>query len=337
MSLYIRKPRTPTLAKALIIEAIGKVYILEPYHPVPIPGPGEVPIRCVAVSLNPVDWLSKAYNFGITSLPWINGRDASGVIEAVGEDVADCRVGDVVFTLTDYTKSHAGSYQEFFIATASCVAKIPPRMSFESAAAVPVAAITAAIHGVHPEPLLAKIYGLSVIAIASPENFEYIKLAGADVVLDRNNPDEALHRIREITKGDLRLAFDAVGPRTARLCAKALRSGTQRPPLTLVALAGLPRNVEQDAAFDGISLPTVKVKLFHNEPEYGSSLLKELTAYLTDGRLKPPPISVLAGGFDAVNVGLLQLRNGQISGQKLVVRVNETNNDKLSRPDLGWL
>ncbi|KAL2847014.1 oxidoreductase [Aspergillus pseudodeflectus] len=368
MSLYARKPRTPTLATALLIKAIGTDYTLEPYHPVPIPGPDEVLIRCVAVSLNPVDWQSKAYNFGISSLPWVNGRDASGVIEAVGDNMSSLCVGDAVFTLTDYTKSHSGSYQEFFIATASSVARIPSGMSFESAAALPVAAITAAISlqrymGIGPSvpcPIsarehrclliwggatstgymaiqLAKIYGLSVITVASTVNFEYLRQAGADVVLDRKDPDEALRRIREITHGRLRLAFDAVGPTTARLCARALCKEAGQPSSVLVALAGLPKDVVEGPVFSTIMLPTVKVKLFHNEPTFGRHLLQELTAYLGDGRLKPPRISILSGGFQAVETGLLKLRNKEISGRKLVIRVDETNNLKESRHDLGWL
>jgi NADPH:quinone reductase-like Zn-dependent oxidoreductase len=368
MSTYTRKPRTPTLARALLIKAIDTDYTLEPYHPVPIPGPDEVLIRCVAVSLNPVDWQSKAYNFSITSLPWVNGRDASGVIEAVGDDVSNFHIGDAVFTLTDSTKSHAGSYQEFFIAAASSIARIPSGMSFESAAAVPVAAITAAISlqrymGITPSSppspsgnerqwlliwggatstgymaiQLAKIYGLSVIAVASPANYGYLREAGADLVLDRNGPDEALRRIQEITRGKLRLAFDAVGPTTARLCAKALCKESGQTLSVLAALAGIPKDVPEGLVFNTISLPTVKVKLFHNEPAYGSRLLQELTAYLADGCLKPPRICILSGGFEAVNLGLLRLRNKEISGQKLVIRVDETSHSTELRHDLGWL
>ncbi|KAL3482899.1 chaperonin 10-like protein [Aspergillus germanicus] len=368
MSIYVRKSRTPTLAKALLIKAIDTDYTLELYHPVPIPGPEEVLIRCVAVSLNPVDWQSKAYNFGITSLPWVNRRDASGVIEEVGDDVSSFYFGDAVFTLTDYTNSHAGSYQEFFIAAASSIATIPSGMSFESAAAVPVAAITAAISlqrcmGITPSPprsplgnerqwlliwggatstgymaiQLAKIYGLSVIAVASPANYEYLRQAGADVVLDRNGPDEALRRIQEITRGKLWLAFDPVGSTTARLCARALCEESGQPMSVLVALAGTPEDVTEGPIFNTISLPTVKVKLFHNEPVFGSRLLQELTAYLADGRLKPPRISFLSGGFEAVNLGLLRLRNKEISEQKLVIRVDETRHSTGLRHDLGWL
>jgi NADPH:quinone reductase-like Zn-dependent oxidoreductase len=184
---------------------------------------------------------------------------------------------------------------------------------------------------------LAKIYGLTVITVASPVNFEYLRQAGADVVLDRNDPDEALRRIREITHAGLRLAFDAVGPTTARLCARALCKEAGQPSSVLVALAGLPKDVVEGPVFSTIMIPTAKVKLFHNEPTFGRRLLQELTAYLGDGRLKPPRISILSGGFQAVDTGLLKLRNKEISGRKLVIRVDETNNLKESRHDPGWL
>ncbi|KAL4878122.1 chaperonin 10-like protein [Aspergillus karnatakaensis] len=383
MSLYTRKPRTPTLAKALLIHGLGEEHTLEHNHPVPTPGPDEVLVRCAAVSLNPVDWQSKTYNFGISSLPWINGRDASGSIESIGRNVTGLSIGDAVFTLTDYTKSNAGSYQEFFVAAATSVARIPSGLGFEQAAAVPVAGVTAGVvlqrymgielglglksrvdsngdgrgGGSQRQWLLiwggatstgymaiqlAKIYGLSVIAVASVRNFEYLKDAGADVVLDRRFPEEALPRVEEVTKrdGGLRLAFDAVGVTTAGFCARILRKDGKngKDESVLVALAGLPRGVEEDPEFKGLSLPTIKVKVFHNEPEFGAALLKELTTYLSDGRLKPPRVSVLSGGFDAVNLGLLRLRNMEISGTKLVIRVDETrSSSKDMQHELGWL
>ena len=51
-----RNVRTPKLAKALLVHEFGQEFILDYAHPVPIPGPDEVLIKCVAVGLNPVDW-----------------------------------------------------------------------------------------------------------------------------------------------------------------------------------------------------------------------------------------------------------------------------------------
>lgn len=54
--VLLRKSRAPLLAKALLVSHIGKDMILDYSYPVPVPGPDEVLIKCVAVGLNPVDW-----------------------------------------------------------------------------------------------------------------------------------------------------------------------------------------------------------------------------------------------------------------------------------------
>lgn len=64
----------------------------ELHHDWPRPAlqaPDEILIRNVAVGLNPVDWKSVAYNFGIQNCPWVLGRDIAGVVEEVGTAVTD--------------------------------------------------------------------------------------------------------------------------------------------------------------------------------------------------------------------------------------------------------
>lgn len=58
----------------------------------------EIIIYNHAVGLNPIDFKSVDYNFCLPSFPWVNGREMSGVIVAVGSDVKDYNVGDRVWT-----------------------------------------------------------------------------------------------------------------------------------------------------------------------------------------------------------------------------------------------
>ncbi|CDS01816.1 hypothetical protein, partial [Sporisorium scitamineum] len=54
---------------------------LSPHQPIPVPlSPTELVIRNDAVGLNPVDWKSVSYNFGIPAFPWILGRDIAGTV-----------------------------------------------------------------------------------------------------------------------------------------------------------------------------------------------------------------------------------------------------------------
>jgi hypothetical protein len=59
---------------------------------------GEVIIRTQAVGLNPIDWKSVDYGFCLPEFPWITGREMAGVIEHIGPDVADLKVGQRVWT-----------------------------------------------------------------------------------------------------------------------------------------------------------------------------------------------------------------------------------------------
>ena len=137
---------------------------------------------------------------------------------------------------------------------------------------------------------LAKLYGHRVIAVCSSHNFDYVREAGAEVVLDRKDSHASLtSQIRQITAGNLRYAFDAVGSTSATSCLRCLES--QEPSnerRVLVALAGFPAEVKKAGKVNGVyklsdgsqvEVPEIKVKVFHNEPDFGDQILKEITAY----------------------------------------------------------
>src|SRR5689334_18044210 len=78
--------------------------------PVPTPGEGEVLVRVHATSVNPFDWkVRRGYLAGWLnhSLPLILGWDVSGVVEAVGPQVTDLRVGDEVYGMADPSRNGA--------------------------------------------------------------------------------------------------------------------------------------------------------------------------------------------------------------------------------------
>ncbi len=108
----------------------------------PAPGPGQVLVRIRAASVNPVDTKirQQGANYGIEP-PIVLGYDAAGIVEAVGDGVDDLAVGDEVF-YTPALSAH-GTYAEFHAADAADVVVKPRSLSFEEAAAVPLAACTA--------------------------------------------------------------------------------------------------------------------------------------------------------------------------------------------------
>lgn len=184
----------------------------------PAPGPGEVLVKVKAAGLNPVDYKTATNGNPNWSYPHILGVDAAGVIEETGEGVSEFRKGDRVFYHGNLTKK--GGFAEFAVTTAHTVARIPDELSFEDAAALPCAGMTAyqalirkmnlqsgetiLIHGgaggVGGFAIqLAKNIGAKVITTCSPENEEYVKELGADYVIFYKT--ENVHaRILEITE-----------------------------------------------------------------------------------------------------------------------------------------
>jgi len=112
--------------------------------PKPAPKEGEVLIRVRAASVNPADWkIREGYLEAMIphTLPLILGLDAAGIVEAVGQNVTEFEMGDEVYANIGMTRD--GSYAEYVAADAGAVALKPKAADFETAASVPVAALTA--------------------------------------------------------------------------------------------------------------------------------------------------------------------------------------------------
>jgi hypothetical protein len=84
--------------KALCVVAKHTYAVLEDMPYPVLHTPDELVVRIKAVGLNPIDWKSVDYNFCMPSFPWVGGREATGVVEQIGEKVKDFSVGDTVWT-----------------------------------------------------------------------------------------------------------------------------------------------------------------------------------------------------------------------------------------------
>ena len=106
--------------------------------PVPSPGPNEVLIKvhATAITAHELDWPES-----VARPNPIPGHDVAGVVAEVGNQVNGFREGDEVFALTSFSRD--GAAAECVIATSNELAIKPSNLSFEHAAAVPLAALTA--------------------------------------------------------------------------------------------------------------------------------------------------------------------------------------------------
>lgn len=111
---------------------------------IPTAGPGQVLVKVHAAGINPIDWKLRAGEMkGIipVQFPVTVGRDLSGVVEAVGEDVESFRVGDEVYAVMP--KEAFGAYAEYALLDQSHVALKPETLDFVQASTVPMSALTA--------------------------------------------------------------------------------------------------------------------------------------------------------------------------------------------------
>ncbi len=184
-------------------------------QPMPLPGPGEVVVGVHAASVNARDWhlmrgeprLARlldrsAFAARRPRVP-TRGTDLAGVVEAVGKGVTRWRPGDAVFG------EGIGAFAEHAVAPAHQLAALPDGVTFEEAAALPLAATTAmlCVTAAQPRPgsqvlingasggvgtfavQLAKHLQLHVTAVVSPRNTELARRLGADRVIDYTASD----------------------------------------------------------------------------------------------------------------------------------------------------
>jgi NADPH:quinone reductase-like Zn-dependent oxidoreductase len=207
--------------------------------PDPVAGPGQVLVDVYAASVNGADWKVRAGHYAtITELPYIPGRDFSGVVSALGAGVSDLAIGDAVFGVCDVGQEAA--YAEKVAIKASILAKKPEKLSHTEAAAVALIGLTALTSiedtlqlkpgetiliqggagGVASFAIqVAKHIGARVITTTSAANVDYVRGLGADEVIDYNRQDFA----GSVSGCDA--VFDSVGGEVATRSFAVLRSG----------------------------------------------------------------------------------------------------------------
>ena len=214
----------------------------------PEAGKGEVLVRVRAASVNPADW------YAMAGIPWLArpqmglrrpktgrvGLDLAGEVAAVGAGVSRFQPGDEVFG------AGTGTLAEYAVASEDSLVGKPASLSFEQAAAVPVAGLTA-LQGLRDKGRLqpgqqvlvngasggvgtfavqvAKALGAEVTGVCSTRNLDMVRSLGADRVVDYTRED--------FTRTDRRydLLLDVAGSRPWSACRRVL---TQRGILVLV-------------------------------------------------------------------------------------------------------
>jgi NADPH:quinone reductase-like Zn-dependent oxidoreductase len=284
-----------------------KAFIYEKYGPperlrmaevdTPAPNANEVLVKVLAASVNAADWhvLRGRPLFSRATLGWLRpkhkilGVDIAGQVEAVGPDVTRFQPGDEVYAnLLDHG---FGGFADYVSVPVKVMSLKPANLSFEEAAAVPMAAVTAlqglrhhgelrptqqilingATGGVGSFAVqLAKAAGAEVTAVTSTPNLELVRSLGADHVIDYTTTD--------LVRGGRRydLILDTVGNRSVPELRRALAPGGKAAVTGFTSMRRLL----------GVSLRGGK-DIAQVQAHVTTKDLELLSALIEDGKLRP--------------------------------------------------
>jgi NADPH:quinone reductase-like Zn-dependent oxidoreductase len=294
--------------------------------PRPEPLPTEVLVRVVSAGLNPVDVKTRAGG-GVAGLlgepPFILGWDVSGVVEQVGHGVHTLKIGDEIYGMPWFPRQ-AGGFAEYVTAPSRQFALKPSSVDHDTAAAVPLAGLTAwqilhdavqitpgqrvlihaAAGGVgHFAVQFAKDLGATVIGTARAAKHEWLRKLGADEVIDYTT-DRFEEQI-----SDIDVVVDLIGGEVS------IRSlDTLRPGGTIVAVpSGVSGDLQEQATARGFTAIPFLV-----EPD--GPALTRIARLIDDGKVHVEVEQVFP--FAETAAAHQRQESGRTQG-KLVVRVTE--------------
>ena len=286
----------------------------------PEPGPDDVLVDVHAASVNPLDWKMRE---GVmramfdVPMPYIPGRDFSGVVRTAGANVDHVAAGDAVYGTAD--RMRHGTQAELLVTPGSMVARKPPSLSHTEAASLAVTGLTAlsSLEVVAPVEAGCKILihagaggvgclaiqyaahkGASITSTASAANADYVQSLGAEMVIDYQTADFTG------LPPEFDIVYDTMGGAVHRKSFEVLRPGG-----TLVYVNAAP--IEGDPPRDDVEVKGTPVS-------YDTALLDRLTQLIEEGVIKPQVGTVfpLADAVAAYN----QNQTGHARG-KIVLEV----------------
>jgi NADPH:quinone reductase-like Zn-dependent oxidoreductase len=290
--------------RAIVYARFGPPEVLELREiPKPVPYDDEVLIRVRATTVTAADWRCRTRTvpegLGLVARMYMGftaprhpilGTELAGDVEAVGKAVRKFEVGDRVFA---YPGIHLGSYVEYrCISEDGPLARIPPNLGYEEAAALSFGGTTAlkffqaaklqagervlvngASGGVGTAAVqLAKQLGANVTAVCSTSNLELVRGLGADEVVDYTRDD--------FTKSGER--WDVVVD-TAGTAPWARSKGSLRDGGRLLLVVG---TLAEQLRAPWVSM-TTRVKVIGGSPRSGSEDLGFLAALAESGVFRP--------------------------------------------------
>lgn len=325
--------------KAMIVNQFGGPEVFE-LNEVEKPEiqPGHVLVRLKASSVNTVDTMIRQMGPSLPispAAPAILGMDFAGIVEEVGEDVTEHKVGDEVYGCAGGLADLPGALAEYILADADLVAGKPQNLSMEEAAALPLVGITAyeglqragiskgqkvLVHGGsggvgHVALQLAKHFGAQVYSTGGGDKqLSLIKKLGATPI---NYKLETVKEYvdRHTDGAGFELIFDSVGG--ANMTTSFEAAALNAHIASTVALVELDLST---AHFKGLSLHVVfmLIPMLHKvKRKAHSQILKSLTKIVEAGELKPI-LDDKSFSLEQIADAHTRLESGQAMGKVVV-------------------
>ncbi|KDQ12688.1 hypothetical protein BOTBODRAFT_146503 [Botryobasidium botryosum FD-172 SS1] len=318
-------------------------------RPIPSPEDDQLLVKVMSAALNPCDSLAQQGLIPFLKVfPAVLGIDVAGIVEKTGSKVSGFSAGDKVFFQGYMFDSNQTGYQQYTVVPSDIVSHIPSNLSFDQAASVPLAFVTAFVGLFHSTGMriappfsgptvtaedstiliiggssvvgffaiqLARMAGFKrILTTVAPKHNDTVKVVGATHVFDRAAADLE-DQIGAVTGGDLVYVYDAISSQDTQNLGWRLLSDTKPGILAVV----------HDAAQTEASpkKPQESKWLYiygsgHWYRDLSIPAWKAIGKWLEEGVLVPPKTTVI-GGLAAVPEGIQRLKEGKISGEKLIV------------------
>ncbi|OJA21242.1 hypothetical protein AZE42_02527 [Rhizopogon vesiculosus] len=343
---------SPQQKALILLEKQGKFEVGS--RSIPSPGPGQLLVKVQSAALNPVDYKIQELGIFVEQYPAVLGMDIAGIVQEVGPGVGNFSKGDNVLAHCEFSNDMA-AFQQYTLTDASFTAKIPSHQSFDSAATVPLGLDTAVtgLYGEHfgagitppwskiggdnqsKEPIviiggsssvgayaiqLARLSGFyPIIATASPSNEKLVKSYGATHFFDRNLSGNQLKAaISKVTDSPIRIVYDAISlPETQHIGWELLaENGT--------LILTLPATVKEDEGKGRKAIPTYGAPHVPQNQELCRGSWAMVEHWLSEGTIQPNKFEILPNGLEGIIGGLERMKNGEVSGTKLVAHPQDT-------------
>ncbi|KAL6234841.1 hypothetical protein BDW75DRAFT_157204 [Aspergillus navahoensis] len=333
--------------------------------PIPEPNDDQVLIKVIVSGSNPKDWKvpdiaatgSSSFSMFQAAKAGLNqGDDIAGIVEKVGSNVVEFKPGDRVAAFHEMC-TPGGSYAEYGIAWSHTTFHLPKHITFEEAATIPLAALTAAVSlyahhrlpppwapALNPIPLI--VYGASgavgsyAIKLARNSNIHpIIAVAGkgshyVESLIDRSKGDTIVdyrQGVEATVKGistsleqaghtSVWHAIDAaIVPQSAEVLRGVVAPGGQVDFI-------LPNDFDVAPAAKSVT----SVGSVHKQPEFedneelGYIFSRYISRALQNGSLSGHPFEIRPGGLEGVEEALKDLKAGRASALKYVFRIADT-------------